>query len=124
MNLIKINKKYSNNKLIYLDKTTYKIFKKINKDVKKYFNVNLIITKGYLTSFIIKENNLSNYYRSGKAFNLLLDNLDVINYLNDNLTRYGLVKEDNYFYYVGNAAYIINKYHLTLEGYIKMFDLA
>ena len=124
MNLIKINKKYSNNKLIYLDKTTYKIFKKINKDVKKYFNVNLIITKGYLTSFIIKENNLSNYYRSGKAFNLLLDNLDVINYLNDNLTRYGLIKEDNYFYYVGNAAYIINKYHLTLEGYIKMFDLA
>ena len=122
MNLIKINKKYSDNQIIYLDKNTYKIFKKLAKDIKKYYHVNLIITKGYLTPFIIKITHLSNYYHSGKAFNLLLNNQEVSNYINDNLTKYGLIKENNYFYYVGNAAYIINKYHLTLEGYIKMFE--
>ena len=101
MNLIKINKKYSNSKLIYLDKDTYIVFKKLFKDIKKIYNYNLIIT--------------------GKAFNLLLNNDEIMDYIDNNLTKYGLIKENNYYYFIGKEAYIINKYHLTLEGYIKMF---
>ncbi len=121
-NLIKINNKYTNNKLIYLDKDTYKIIKSLTKDIKKVFNDEIIITGGYKTLFIIKRNSYHQLYNSGKAFNLLIKNKEILNYINDNLTRYGLVKEDNFYYYIGKASYLINKYHLTIEGYQKMFE--
>ena len=84
-NLIKINNKYTNNKLIYLDKDTYKIIKSLTKDIKKVFNDEIIITGGYKTLFIIKRNSYHQLYNSGKAFNLLIKNKEILNYINDNL---------------------------------------
>ncbi len=118
--LIKVNKKYTNNNLIYLEKNTYKKIKILFKDIKKRFHYNLVLTDGYKTSIIIEYEKLSKLFNTGNAFNIS-NNIIINNYILNNLSKYGLIKEDNFYCYVGKDAYFINRYHLKLFDYLKMF---
>lgn len=54
-NLVKVKTKTGGNKLIYLEKTTYKNIKKLLKDVNKLFDTEMVIDSGYRT-YLYQEN--------------------------------------------------------------------
>ena len=129
MKLIKLKNKYTNNKLIYLEKETYKVVKKIIKDVYKIFKEKILIVIGYQTPFCTKDyyNNggqekMYQDYESGCAFKLLINDEKIKIYIKEHLDYYGLILRDNeHLRFVGRDAFLINKFHLNLEDFIKMF---
>ena len=50
-NLVKVKIKTGGNKLIYLEKKTYKYIKKLLKEMNKYFETEIVIDSGYRTFF-------------------------------------------------------------------------
>lgn len=50
-NLVKVRIKTGGNKLIYLEKKTYKQIRKLLKDINKIFNTEVVIDSGYRTYF-------------------------------------------------------------------------
>jgi len=50
-NLVKVKTKTGGNKLIYLEKKTYKQIKKLLKEINKYFETEIVIDSGYRTYF-------------------------------------------------------------------------
>lgn len=50
-NLVKVKTKTGGNKLIYLEKKTYKQIKKLLKDMNKLFDTEMVIDSGYRTYF-------------------------------------------------------------------------
>lgn len=54
-NLIKVSIKTGGNKIIYLEKKTYKNIKKLLKDMNKLFNTEVVIDSGYRTYFYQEE---------------------------------------------------------------------
>ena len=122
MNLIKVNKKYTNNKLIYLDKKAYQSFLKLNNLFFKKYRYNLIIKDGYKTNYIIKREYLSKLYNTGRAFKIMFKDLNAYNFVYYEIIKLGIIHENDYFYYVGSDANLINKYHLSIKGYLKMFQ--
>ena len=114
--LVKVDKKFTNNKIIYLENKTYnslsilvfwvvKNFKVINKK----FQTNIIITTGYKTYFyecleyryLYRKyhnflDNLIEYpgyseYQTGLAFDLEFENECIYQYFLNNMTKYGVI---------------------------------
>ncbi len=128
MKLKKLKNKYTQDKLIYLEEDTYKIVKKLIKDIYQRYQEKVYITIGYQTAFCVSyyynyEGKMQEYddYISGKAFKLQISNPKIREFIKDNLNNYGLIINSDHFRFVGQDAYIINKLHLRFADFVKMF---
>lgn len=107
-NLVKVKIKTGGNKLIYLEKKTYKQIKKLLKDMNKIFDTEMVIDSGYRTFFyqenlmrkLLKEKGIGAYkslakpgyseHQTGLAVDIGFykdgvydNNFDVLNYQNE-----------------------------------------
>ena len=149
MNLVKVKNTYSVKK-IYLEKKTYKNLKKLINKLQRKKLGKITIISGYMPLYyqIWHYTKVYHYLKNktkyfvlypiqslGQTFTLNFSNSSIYKEFLREMPNYGFILRypldkfkvtkmfgrNNYFFYVGKIAKVINKYHLAYEEYTTFF---